>query len=73
MEWLLFTRFGRSGTFGGDDYPSISTAIQATKKKIKKNTLGGRGGPPNDEETHNNQPQYSVGDGGRLCDEISPR
>jgi len=28
------------------------------------------GGPPNDEIKHNNQPKYSIGDGGRLCDEI---
>ena len=31
------------------------------------------GGPPNDEIKHNNQPMYSIGDGGRLCDEIWPQ
>ena len=47
---------------GENAYPSISMAIRATKNKMKK-TLGGCGGPPNDEATYNNQPKYSVGDG----------
>jgi hypothetical protein len=41
--------------WGGDDYPSFSTAIRATKNRRRS---------PNNEETHDNQPKESVGDGG---------
>ena len=70
MGWIFWARFGLGGPLGEKDYPSISTAILAMKNKMKKYPLGGRGGPPDDEEIHNNQPKYSVGDGERLCDEI---
>ena len=55
---------------GGERLPVNFDCYSSDEKYNEKNTLGGRGGPPNDEETHNNQPKYSVGDGGRLCDEI---
>jgi hypothetical protein len=39
----------------------------------RKNTLRGCKRPPNDEETHINQPEDSVGDGGRCYYEMQPR
>ena len=68
---MFVTRFGHGGTLGEDDYPSILKAIRAKKNKIK-NKLRGSTRPLKDKETHNNQPKYSVSDGGRLCDEIRP-
>ena len=47
--------------WGGDDYPSFSTAIRATKNRRRS---------PNNEETHDNQPKESVGDGGGCYDEM---
>ncbi len=67
--------FGGGGGLGlkrEDDYPSFYTAIRATKNIIK-NTYRGRRSPPNDEKTQDNQPEDSVGDGGRYYDEMGPR
>jgi hypothetical protein len=47
--------------WGGDDYPSFSTAIRAMKNRRR---------PPNDEETQDNQPKESVGDGVGCYDEM---
>ena len=44
------------------------------RRKIKwKNKLRGSTRPPEDEETHNNQPKDSVGDGGKCYNEMGPR
>ncbi len=44
------------------------------RQKIKcKNTLRGSTRPPEDKETHNNQPKDSVGDGGKHYNEMGPR
>ena len=57
---------------GGGRLPVVLEEDSSDEKQNEKNTLGGRGRPPNNEETHNNQPKYSADDGGRLCDEMPP-
>ncbi len=69
---VSFVGGGGLGLKQEDNYPSFYMAIRATKNIIK-NSYCDRRSPPNDEETHNNQPEDSVGDGGRYYDKMGPR
>jgi hypothetical protein len=65
MGRIFGTRFGRDRTLGGKDYPSISTAIRATKNKMKKIHLAAvEGHLTMKKHTTTNQSTVSVMGGG---------
>jgi hypothetical protein len=65
-------RAGQADAWGGR-LPVVFDGDSSDEKYNKKIQTLAVDGHPNDEETHNNQPEDSVGDGGRYYDEMVPR